>query len=94
MNKRNDFLCIGAVHIDYILRLKKDYLKNRTNPVFHQENIGGVAYNMAKILTFVDQKTELISINTEPNIKKIIKKNGIIFKKLDNEINERYYSSL
>ena len=94
MNKRNDFLCIGAVHIDYILRLKKDYLKNRTNPVFHQESIGGVAYNMAKILTFVDQKTELISINTKPNIKKIIKKNGIIFKKLDNEINERYYSSL
>jgi pseudouridine kinase len=49
---------------------------------------------MAKILTFLDKKTELISINTKSNIKKIIKKNGIIFKKLNNEINERYYSSL
>ena len=27
MNKRNDFICIGAVHSDYILRLKQNYLK-------------------------------------------------------------------
>ena len=94
MNKRNHFLCFGAVHYDYILKLKKEYLKNRTNPVSHQESIGGVAYNMAKIFIFVEQKTELISINTNLHIKKIIKKNGIIFSKLDNAINERYYSSI
>ena len=94
MNKRNHFLCFGAVHSDYILRLKKEYLKNRTNPVTHQESIGGVAYNVAKILSFVEQKTELISINTNLHIKKIIKKNGIIFKKLNNEIDERYYSTI
>ena len=94
MNKRNHFLCFGAVHLDYILRLKKEYLKNRTNPVSHQESIGGVAYNIAKIFIFVEQKTELISINTSLYIKKIIKKNGVIFRKLDNEINERYYSSI
>ena len=94
MNKRNHFLCFGAVHSDYILRLKKEYLKNRTNPVSHHESIGGVAYNMAKILIFVEQKTELISIDTNLRIKKIIKKDGIIFKKLDNEINDRYYSSI
>jgi len=94
MNKRNDFLCIGAAHLDYILRLKKSYLKNRTNPVTHQESMGGVAYNIAKILRFVDQKTELISINTSLYIKNIIKRNGIVFIKLDNEINERYYYSI
>mgnify|MGYP000501170195 CR=1 FL=1 len=25
MNKRNNFLCIGAVHPDYILKLKNNY---------------------------------------------------------------------
>ena len=30
MNKRNDFLCIGAVHSDYILKIKSNYYKNRT----------------------------------------------------------------
>ena len=59
MNKRNHFLCFGAVHSDYILRLKKEYLKNRTNPVSHHESIGGVAYNMAKILILEKKKTEL-----------------------------------
>ena len=52
MNKRNDFICIGAVHSDYILKLKQGYFKNRTNPINHQENLGGVAYNIARILSF------------------------------------------
>ena len=94
MNKRNHFLCFGGVHFDYILRLKNEYLKNRTNPVSHKESIGGVAYNIAKILTFVEQKTELISINTNLHIRKNLKNNGILFRKLNNEINERYYSSI
>ena len=41
MNKRNNFICIGAVHSDYILKLKQNYFKNRTNPINQKENLGG-----------------------------------------------------
>jgi hypothetical protein len=48
MNKRNDFICIGAIHPDYILRLKAGYFKNRTNPINQQEKLGGVAITLQK----------------------------------------------
>ena len=54
MNKRNDFLCIGAVHPDYIVKLKNNYFKNRTNPIKQTQSLGGVAYNIAEKLSFLD----------------------------------------
>ena len=63
MNKRNDFLCIGAVHPDYILKLKNNYFKNRTNPIIHYEKLGGVAFNVASKIAFLNEKIELNSIN-------------------------------
>ena len=54
MNKRNDFICIGAVHSDYLLNLKQNYFKNRTNPIMQKEKLGGVAYNVAKKLAFLE----------------------------------------
>ena len=94
MNKRNDFICIGAVHPDYLLKLKQNYFKNRTNPIIQQEKLGGVAYNIAKKLSFLDQSTKLLSMNCHPKIKKEIKKNGIKFQALNDKINERYYASI
>ena len=94
MNKRNYFICIGAVHSDYILRLKQDYYKNRSNPINHQKNLGGVAYNIAKILSFLDQDTKLYSLNCNILQKREIRQQGIKFKSLNREINESYYSSI
>ena len=94
MNKRNDFICIGAVHPDYLLRLKQNYFKNRTNPIIQQEKLGGVAYNIAKKLSFLDQNTKLFSMNCNPKIKKELEKNGIKFQALNNNISESYYASI
>ena len=94
MNKRNDFICIGAVHTDYILRLKQNFFKNRTNPINQRENLGGVAYNIAKILSFLDQNTKLYSLNCSKTKKKEIKKHGIKFQSLNEKINQSYYTSV
>jgi pseudouridine kinase len=94
MNKRNDFICIGAAHSDFILRLKQNYYKNRTNPIKQQENIGGVAYNIAKILSFLNQRTVLYSLNCNLFQKKEIKRQGIRFQSLNTKIQERYYTSV
>ena len=62
-DNKNSFVCIGAVHNDYILQLKSKHYKNRTNPINQQKNLGGVAYNIAKILSFLNQNTKLYSLN-------------------------------
>ena len=94
MNKRNVFICIGAVHSDYILRLKQNYFKNRTNPITESKNLGGVAYNIAKILSFLNQNTKLYSINCNKIQKKEIKDQGISFRPLNKKVNQRYYTSV
>ena len=94
MNKRNDFICIGAVHFDYILKLKQNYFKNRTNPINEQGNLGGVAYNIAKKLSFLNQNTKLYSLNCNKFQKNEIRKQGIKFRSLNEKIIERYYASI
>ena len=94
MNKRNDFICIGAVHPDYILKLKQNYFKNRTNPINHQVNLGGVAYNIAKKLSFLNQNIKLYSLNCDKIQKKEIKLQGIKFKALNKKINTSSYTSV
>jgi len=94
MNKRNDFICIGAVHSDYILRLKQNYFINRTNPIKEQENLGGVAYNIAKKLSFLKQNTRLYSLNCTKFQKNEIRKQGIKFRFLNKEIKKRHYTSI
>ena len=94
MNKRNYFVCIGAVHQDYILKIKKNFFKYRTNPIIHDEKLGGVAFNIASKLAFLNEKVELNSLNCNLIQKKEIKKRGIIFKGLNKQIDERYYTSI
>ena len=69
-DKRNNFICIGALHQDYVLQLKNNYFKNRTNPISHTKHLGGVAYNIASKLAFLNIKTELISLNCKSVNKK------------------------
>ncbi|MDC0226741.1 PfkB family carbohydrate kinase [Alphaproteobacteria bacterium] len=94
MNKRNDFICIGAAHPDYLLRMKQDYFKNRTNPINQQDNLGGVAYNIAKKLSFLNQNTILYSLNCNNKQKREIQTQGIKFKPLNYKINQSYYTSI
>ena len=52
-NGKIKFVCIGAVHTDYILQLQKKYFRNRTNPVTQKTILGGVAYNIASKIAFL-----------------------------------------
>jgi len=93
-DKGNKFICIGAVHTDYILQLKTKHINNRTNPTKQTQCLGGVAYNIAEKLSFLNLKTELISLNCQKtNIEKISKKK-ITFKALSLEIYDRSYTSV
>ena len=94
IEKRNKFICIGAVHTDYILQLKTKYFNNRTNPIKKSKCLGGVAYNIAEKLSFLNLKTELFSLNCQKkNIEKI-SKNKIDFKAINQKIYDRSYTSV
>ncbi len=94
IHKRKKFVCIGAVHTDYILQFKTKHFNNRTNPVKKTQYMGGVAYNIAEKLSFLDLKTKLISLNLQQtNIDKI-SKNKITFKALNKEVYDRSYTSV
>ena len=93
-SKINNFVCIGAVHKDKVLILKTNYFVNRTNPVVKKQSIGGVAYNIASKIAFLNQKVELVSLNCVDNIKKEIKKRKIKFRALNKSIEKRSYTTI
>jgi len=93
-DNKNSFVCIGAVHTDYILQLKSKYYKNRTNPITQTQSLGGVAYNIAEKLSFLNMKTELISLNCEKKNIHTIKKNKIQFKPLNKKVFHRSYTTV
>ena len=93
-NKNNSFICIGAVHKDIILIIKKNYYLNRTNPVLQKQSIGGVAYNIASKIALLNQNIELISLNCINDIKKEIKKRKIKFSTLNKIIIDRSYTTI
>ena len=90
-NKNKSFICIGAVHKDRTLIIKKNYYLKRTNPVLQKKSIGGVAYNIASKIAILNQNIELISLNCIDDIKKEIKKTKefnkfIVKNKLNNSL--------
>ena len=93
-DNKNSFVCIGAVHTDYILQLKSKHYKNRTNPIKQTQSLGGVAYNIAEKLSFLNLKTELISLNSEKENIHTIKKNKINFKALNRKVFNRSYTTV
>ena len=54
LKSKNIFVCIGAIHYDYLLNLKKNIINYRTNPIIHNSKIGGVAYNVAEIISIFE----------------------------------------
>ena len=93
-DNKTSFVCVGAVHTDYILQLQKNYFKKRTNPINQKEFLGGVAYNIALKLSFLGKKTELLSLNCIQEIKKEILNNNIKFRPLTKFFYNRSYLSI
>ncbi len=93
-DNKNNFICIGAVHSDYTLQLKSKLYKNRTNPINQTKSLGGVAYNIAEKLSFLNIRTKLLSLNSKKkNIEKI-RKNKIKFIPLNKKIYSRSYTTI
>ena len=89
---KNIFVCIGAIHHDYLLNLKNIIINKRTNPITHNYRIGGVAYNVAELISVFD-KIQFYSLSINKELQNKVSKN-ISVKKINNEKSERYYVAL
>ena len=54
----NNFIFFGAIHQDFVFELKNDLIKYRTNPIKLSESYGGVAHNVAIVIS----KNEIVSL--------------------------------
>ena len=92
LKSKNIFVCIGAIHHDYLLNLKKNIINFRSNQITQKNRIGGVAYNIAELLSnFVDVNFYSLAINEEIR-KKISKK--IYVHQVNKNYVDRYYLAL
>ena len=69
LKSKNNFVCIGAIHYDYLLNLKRNIINFRTNPIIHKSRIGGVAYNVAEIIS-IFEKVDFYSLKINNELKK------------------------
>ena len=92
VKSKNIFVCIGAIHHDYLLNLKNSIINKRTNPITHNYRIGGVAYNVAELISIFD-KIEFYGLSINKELRNKISKN-ISVKKINNKKSERYYVAL
>ena len=89
---KNIFVCIGAIHQDYLINLKKNIINKRTNPIIHNSRIGGVAYNVAELISIFD-KIQFYSLKITKELQNKISKN-ISIKKINNNKSDRYYLAI
>ena len=92
IKSKNIFVCIGAIHYDYLLNLKKNIINFRTNPIIHKSRIGGVAYNVAEIIS-IFEKVQFYSLKISKELKKSIT-NKISIKQINNNESSRYYIAI
>ncbi len=90
---KNNFIFFGAVHQDYVFELKNDLIKYRTNPVKHKESYGGVAHNVARMISN-HEKVSFFSLMTDKETINYLKKYRIDFIPLNKKIEKRYYGVL
>ena len=90
---KNNFICFGAVHHDYVFELKNDLIKYRTNPVKHKESYGGVAHNVARMISN-HENVSFFSLMTDKETINYLKKYKIDFLPLNKKIEKRYYGIL
>ena len=89
LKSKNNFVCIGAIHYDYLLNLKRNIINFRTNPIIHKSRIGGVAYNVAEIIS-IFEKVDFYSLKINNELKKLIPKK-IKIRYINNVCSNRYY---
>ena len=87
---KNNFIFFGAVHQDYVFELKNDLIKYRTNPVKHKESYGGVAHNVARMISN-HEKVSFFSLMTNKETINYLKRYKIDFIPLNKKIEKRYY---
>ena len=92
LKSKNNFVCIGAIHYDYLINLKKNIINYRTNPIIHNTKIGGVAYNIAEIIS-IFENVDFYSLRINNELKKKITKK-IKIKQLNNDLSNRYYIAI
>ena len=90
---KNNFIFFGAVHQDYVFELKNDLIKYRTNPVKHKESYGGVAHNVARMISN-HEKVSFFSLMTDKETTNYLKRYKIDFIPLNKKIEKRYYGIL
>ena len=90
---KNNFIFFGAVHQDYVFELKNDLIKYRTNPVKHKESYGGVAHNVARMISN-HENVSFFSLMTDKETINYLKKYKIDFLPLNKKIEKRYYGVL
>jgi len=89
---KNIFVCIGAIHHDYLLNLKKNIINFRTNQILHKRRIGGVAYNVAELIS-IFEKIQFYSLTIKKQLQNKIS-NNISIKEIYKNSSERYYVAL
>ena len=72
---KNNFIFFGAIHQDFVFELKNDLIKYRTNPIKHSESYGGVAHNVAIVIS-KNENGSLCSIKSDRETIRYLKKNG------------------
>ena len=90
---KNNFIFFGAVHQDYVFELKNDLIKYRTNPVKHKESYGGVAHNVARMISN-HENVSFFSLMTDKETINYLKRYKIDFIPLNKKIEKRYYGIL
>ena len=93
IKSKNVFICIGAIHYDYLVKLKKKITNFRTNPIVQSKEIGGVAYNVSKILS-IFEKVKIISLKISNQLKKELNEKNIKIIEINNKISKRHYIAL
>ena len=54
-------LCIGALHVDHQIQCVGDTILGESNPAYTTKSCGGVAFNIAKLLTHLECVSGLAS---------------------------------
>ena len=87
---KNKFIFFGAIHQDFVFKLKNDLIKYRTNPISQIESYGGVAHNVAKIIGTYEN-TNFLSLQTDKETQKYLRYHNIDFTPLNKKIEKRFY---
>ena len=92
--KNDNYICIGACHMDNILQLEKKYRFYRTNPIKSNQQLGGVASNIANNIRIFSNKIILYSLPLTNKYSNKIYNKKIKFEKILDVTNDSFYTAI